>query len=186
VTRVAVRMASPALRAGFETMLRGAQFEVVSEEPEADVLVTDAADSAQEAGGPPVVLVGAEQDSPLAASALEAGVRALLPGNCNSEELTAAVQAVAAGLIAYPAAYAAALADTGAAVEPASPGVLSPREMQVLQMMAEGFANKEIAWRLGISEHTVKFHVASILNRLDASSRTQAVSIGLRRGLLML
>jgi len=123
--------------------------------------------------------VGVEQDSPLSAAALESGVRAILPGNCTTDELAAAVQAVAAGLIAYPATHA-------AAFQPAPAGMLSPREMEVLQMMSEGLANKEIAWRLGISEHTVKFHVASILNRLDAASRAQAVAIGLRRGLLML
>ena len=63
---------------------------------------------------------------------------------------------------------------------------LTPRERQVLDMMAEGFGNKEIAWRLQISEHTVKFHVSSILAKLGASSRTEAVTQGLRRGLIMI
>jgi DNA-binding NarL/FixJ family response regulator len=53
-------------------------------------------------------------------------------------------------------------------------------------MMAEGAANKIIAWKLGISEHTVKFHVASILTKLGASSRTEAVTIGIRKGLILL
>ena len=53
-------------------------------------------------------------------------------------------------------------------------------------MMAEGAANKTIAWKLGISEHTVKFHVASILAKLDAASRTEAVTIGIRQGLIMI
>jgi DNA-binding NarL/FixJ family response regulator len=53
-------------------------------------------------------------------------------------------------------------------------------------MMAEGAANKTIAWKLGISEHTVKFHVASILAKLRAASRTEAVTTGVRRGLLFL
>jgi hypothetical protein len=52
--------------------------------------------------------------------------------------------------------------------------------------VAEGAANKTIAWKLGISEHTVKFHVASILTKLNAASRTEAVAIGIRRGLVLL
>ena len=61
---------------------------------------------------------------------------------------------------------------------------LSPREMQVLRMLAEGLGNKEIAWQLGISDHTVKFHVASILGKLHASTRTEAVALGIRQGLV--
>ncbi|HKC74673.1 MAG TPA: response regulator transcription factor, partial [Chloroflexota bacterium] len=63
---------------------------------------------------------------------------------------------------------------------------LTPREIEVLGMLAEGLGNKTIARRLGISEHTVKFHVGSIFAKLDASSRTEAVTLGARRGLIML
>ena len=63
---------------------------------------------------------------------------------------------------------------------------LTARELDVLRMMAEGAANKAIAWKLGISEHTAKFHVASILGKLHAASRTEAVTIGVRRGLILL
>ena len=63
---------------------------------------------------------------------------------------------------------------------------LTPRESEVLQMLASGLANKEIAAKLAISEHTVKFHVASILGKLGAGSRTEAVSLGIRRGLVLL
>ena len=63
---------------------------------------------------------------------------------------------------------------------------LTPRESEVLQMLASGLANKEIAARLAISEHTVKFHVASILGKLGAASRTEAVSLGIRSGLVLL
>jgi DNA-binding NarL/FixJ family response regulator len=52
-------------------------------------------------------------------------------------------------------------------------------------MLAEGFGNKTIAWRLGISEHTVKFHLSSIFTKLNASSRTEAVTLGIRQGLIM-
>ena len=63
---------------------------------------------------------------------------------------------------------------------------LTPRELEVFAMLAEGAGNKAIAWKLGISEHTVKFHVASIMSKLSATSRTEAVAIGIRRGLIML
>ncbi|MCA1615145.1 MAG: response regulator transcription factor [Acidobacteria bacterium] len=71
---------------------------------------------------------------------------------------------------------------------PAEPGreALTPREREVLEMLAEGLSNKEIAWRLNISEHTVKFHLASVFAKLDVSTRTEAVMQGLRRGLLMM
>jgi len=63
---------------------------------------------------------------------------------------------------------------------------LTARELEVLRMMAEGAANKTIAWKLNISEHTAKFHVASILTKLNASTRTEAVTVGIRRGLILL
>ena len=63
---------------------------------------------------------------------------------------------------------------------------LTPRELEVLRMMADGAANKIIAWKLGVSEHTAKFHVASILAKLGAASRTEAVTIGIRKGMVLL
>jgi DNA-binding CsgD family transcriptional regulator len=63
---------------------------------------------------------------------------------------------------------------------------LTPREMEVLELLAEGLANKAIAGRLAISDQTVKFHIASILGKLGASNRTDAVRRALRRGLLTL
>jgi DNA-binding NarL/FixJ family response regulator len=68
------------------------------------------------------------------------------------------------------------------AADPAQP--LTARESEVLGMLAEGLGNKAIAARLGISTHTAKFHVASILAKLGAGSRTEAVTIGMRRGLV--
>jgi len=62
---------------------------------------------------------------------------------------------------------------------------LTPREIEVLRMVAEGLGNKEIASRLGISDHTVKFHISSIFAKLGASSRTEAVTVGIRQGLIM-
>ena len=63
---------------------------------------------------------------------------------------------------------------------------LTPRELEVLRLLAAGLGNKGIAARLEISEHTVKFHVASILGKLGVSSRTEAVTVGIRRGLIMI
>jgi DNA-binding NarL/FixJ family response regulator len=67
---------------------------------------------------------------------------------------------------------------------PVEPDTLTPRERQVLELMAEGLPNKAIASRLAISDQTVKFHVASIHGKLGASNRTDAVRLALRRGLL--
>jgi DNA-binding NarL/FixJ family response regulator len=63
---------------------------------------------------------------------------------------------------------------------------LTPREQEVLRMLALGLANRQIASRLNISEHTIKFHVAAILGKLGAASRTEAVAIGIRHGLILL
>ena len=61
---------------------------------------------------------------------------------------------------------------------------LTPREEEVLALVRDGLGNKEIAGRLNISEHTVKFHISSILGKLGAGSRTEAVSQGIRKGLI--
>ena len=139
---------------------------------------------------PAIVLLTEEARRPLGAEALRAGVRAVLPRHASGEEIIAAIEAAAAGLIVlHP--------DTVGALQPGPSartraGVviarqpLTPREIEVLGMIAEGLGNKIIAGRLGISEHTVKFHIASIFVKLNARSRTEAVTIGVRQGLLMI
>ena len=126
--------------------------------------------------------------------AVERGlVRAVLPRDATSGEILAAIDAVAAGLVVlHPDALADALAPrprrearpARAAADPAQP--LTAREIEVLGMLAEGLGNKTIATRLGISTHTAKFHVASILAKLGAGSRTEAVTVGMRRGLVVI
>jgi two-component system, NarL family, response regulator YdfI len=123
------------------------------------------------------------------AEMLRAGIRSVLPSDISPEQLIAALEAAATGLIVmHPTGVEAMFPP----IEPASrpPAelneILTPRESEVLQMLASGLANKEIAARLAISEHTVKFHVASVLGKLGAGSRTEAVSIGIRRGLVLL
>jgi DNA-binding NarL/FixJ family response regulator len=121
--------------------------------------------------------------------ALQAGARALLPRTSQPAEIFVAIEAAVAGLTAFgqeeldlllPAA-------TVAEHEPEPLlEALSAREAEVLALMAQGLANKNIADRLNISEHTVKFHVSSILSKLAASSRTEAVTKGLRGGLLVI
>ncbi len=109
--------------------------------------------------------------------------------NPSPAQLVAALEAAAAGLVViHPAGVDSVAPPVAAASQPlaelAEP--LTPRENEVLQMLAGGLANKEIAARLAISEHTVKFHVASILGKLGAGSRTEAVALGIRRGIVLL
>jgi DNA-binding NarL/FixJ family response regulator len=110
------------------------------------------------------------------------GLRAVLPFSATAQELIAAVRAVHAGLLAlHPDALVASRVGD-AAVAAGTP--LTPREREIVELMAEGANNRTIALRLAISRHTVKFHVASILVKLGARSRTEAVAVALRRGLL--
>jgi DNA-binding NarL/FixJ family response regulator len=104
-------------------------------------------------------------------------------------ELAAAIVAVAARLTVYDDRVAAlmALPDRAQSVLPEEHGTpLSPREREVLDLIARGLPNKQIASRLGISTHTVKFHIGSILIKLGAASRAEAVTLGARRGELLL
>jgi DNA-binding NarL/FixJ family response regulator len=109
---------------------------------------------------------------------------ALLPRHSSPVEIEAAMRAAMAGLIiTHPL-----LADRDARVSvPHSTldqSLLTPREIEVLRMLAAGLPNKTIANRLGVSAHTVKFHVGSIMTKLHAASRTEAVTEGIRRGLI--
>ena len=120
--------------------------------------------------------------------ARRAGVRAVLPRGATASELVAAIEAVAAGLIVlHPEGVEALLSPSPLpSAADATGETLTVREAEVLNIIAEGLGNKEIAARLGISEHTVKFHVAAIFTKLKAGSRTEAVAIGVRRGLIMI
>lgn len=136
------------------------------------------------------VLVLLDQATPNKANrAMQLGVRGILPADVTAAQLTSAVSAVAKGLLVLqPGELVLASASTqsryGETSELFEP--LTPREQEVLQMLASGLGNKQIAAHLKISDHTAKFHVASILGKLGASSRTEAVSLGLRRGLILL
>ena len=157
----------------------GEQFETVMGALAASQLASEAA----------IVVLTDHREPKLLAEALRTGVRAVLPSDIAEDQLVAALEAAAAGLIVvHPAEvelmFPVAENASRQLAELAEP--LTPRESEVLQMLASGFANKTIAARLKISEHTVKFHVASILGKLGAGSRTEAVSLGIRRGLVLL
>lgn len=113
---------------------------------------------------------------------------AYLTPDVDSTTLSAAIRAVAAGLIVIEPALIGAATLRQSQVGPETAAVagepLTARERQVLELVAAGLPNKTIARQLGISEHTVKFHVGSVLAKLGASSRTEAVMIATRRGLL--
>jgi DNA-binding NarL/FixJ family response regulator len=212
VTRVFIVAASPFARGGLENLLAARGITVIGSTSTLDLLaeqVLDAepdavlVDASGEHSGPALEAVIASElaaetamivlldHAPLGwvADALRAGVRGILPAALAADQLAAAIEAAIAGLfIVHPAELSAMLpaaATTSSTVaELAEP--LTPREREVLQMLASGLANKEIAAKLSISDHTAKFHVASILGKLGASTRTEAVALGIRRGLVLL
>jgi DNA-binding CsgD family transcriptional regulator len=144
---------------------------------EPDVLLLKGMDAPPEWHDIPALVLGEEPGS---GSGL---VRAHLPDSTTAEQLIAALIAVAHGLTVTNSEEELRSGrrhtELPPLVEP-----LTPRELQVLRYLADGLSNKEIAARLSLSDHTVKFHVASILGKLGAASRAEAVAQGLRRGLV--
>jgi DNA-binding NarL/FixJ family response regulator len=212
VIRVFIIAASPLARTGLQSLFADTDAEVVGSianfesltsqwpDVEADVVLVEASGEQFEevieslaesrlASEATIVVLSDRSEHRWFAEALRAGVSAVLPSDISPDQLVAALEAVAAGLfVMHPA-------EVNSMFPPAEPASrqlaeltepLTPRESEVLQMLASGLANKEIAARLAISEHTVKFHVASILGKLGAGSRTEAVSLGIRRGLVLL
>ena len=119
--------------------------------------------------------------------ALQAGAAAVLPASADSADIAAALGGAARGLRLLPEdALDLLLPERPMTGDGDAAGVLTARELDVLSALADGASNKAIARRLGISFHTVKFHVASILAKLDAESRTEAVTQAARLGLVML
>ena len=193
MTRVAVIAESPRVRRELSDIVRAsARLDLVGAGAALDALdgaSLDAVDAidvlvvegwpteplADEFDGAVVSLLDDAEASP-GIRAQRAGV-ALLPMRATAEQIVAAISAVAQGLFVMHADFAVPL--PGGANHS-----LTPREHEVLQMLAAGLGNKAIGSRLGISEHTAKFHVAQILGKLDAASRAEAVSIAMRRGLV--
>lgn len=197
MTTIFIIAPTPALRAGLRAMLASEGLEVVGEA--AGPTLTPAAEVVLVAGDDPTLagraLAGEEGTALVALSAdprLPGLLRTLplrgwavaLP-DAGPAELRAAVEAAAQGYVAVPLQLAAQLAPARNANEPpAEP--LTARESEVLALLSQGLPNKQIALQLQISEHTVKFHIAAIFAKLGATSRTEAVSIGARQGLITL
>lgn len=192
--RVAVTTESPRLKQALQTLLRqGGRFEIIpsasslDEFPAsdseiagaADVIVTDIPARVADDGGA-TVLLSDDEDLLASLRPLRGGL-ALLPTSASAEQVIAAIEAAAAGLaVVHPD-------HTGSlSAHPAGEDPLTPREREVLHLLAAGLGNKEIAGRLSISDHTAKFHVSQILAKLNAASRAEAVSIAMRRGLVPL
>lgn len=124
-------------------------------------------------------------DEPSAREALSRGARAVLTRRADGPRLTSALKAAHHGLIVIDPKLAPTIV-TASGRRDGSGEPLTERELAVLELVAAGLSNKRIARKLGITEHTAKFHVTSILGKLGASSRTEAAMLGARRGLVML
>lgn len=210
--RVFIVAASPLARSGLENLLAVRDVAVVGRansvetlagellgaEPEA-VVFDASGDNPQKvleelaasnlAGETSMILLLDHAPPGFVAEAMRAGVRAVLPSQVTAEQLGAALRATVEGLVLlHPSDVQSLFPAAALAAQPLTelPEALTAREREVLQMLASGLANKEIAAKLSISDHTVKFHVASILGKLGAATRTEAVALGIRRGLVLL
>ncbi len=114
---------------------------------------------------------------------IRAGAHGVLPLEASADQIGMALEAVASGLGVFSPQH---LDSSSSSPAARISSHLTGRETEVLRMIAEGLANKEIAWRLGISEHTVKFHVSALLGKLGAGSRAEAIGAGVRQGVIML
>jgi DNA-binding NarL/FixJ family response regulator len=210
--RVLIWAKSAVARAGLEAIVGGdPRFQVVADQArslgltdairasEPDIVLLDLPDGSRP---PAFSFTGLRPAAPVAVALFESarraeilrwmqsGVRALLLQEAHPEEIAAALEAAHQGLAVASQEILDALLPPGMEVSgddelpPGEP--LTSREAEVLSMLANGAGNKEIASRLGISEHTVKFHVSSILGKLGAATRTEAVTRGYREGLIMI
>ena len=199
--------AYPTVRAGLRVILAAdSALEIVGEAatlddllaeqpPRIDVLVIDVDATASQLGAGTddlspdtgVVVIGPDAAFPNLASVMGERAWAYLLREAGAPEISAAVHAVAAGLIVLqPPLFQNLVAVPPLSIVDTAQEPLTAREHEVLQLVAQGLPNKTIAARLGISEHTIKFHVTSILSKLGAASRTEAVRLGARRGLIVL
>jgi two-component system, NarL family, response regulator YdfI len=203
--RIAVAATSAVRRAGLENIVHsqaefhlagsfGAVASLVSfaRNTELDVIVIDS-DSIRDLLLEPtpdaaIVLLTEISDPRSISRLLRSGVRAILSRESDRDDVLSAIFTAYDGLtlLSRPMAesLAAVYSDQSPEVEDELSEEMTSRETDVLRMLAEGLVNKEIATRLGISEHTVKFHISSILDKLGASTRTEAVTLGIRRGLI--
>ena len=160
--RVAVRACNPVREAALAALVAAAGHEVVKAH-EADLILSDR----PVVSCMPVLVVSAVSGE-FSGSALPEGV--------SSAQLSAALRAVAVGLTVR-------MADAAPIFDSGRP-TLTPRELEILGCLSAGLSNKSVARRLGISQHTVKFHLEAVFAKLDATSRAEAVAKGLRSGLI--
>lgn len=191
--RVLLNVSSPALRAGLSALLSSdGMIKVVNdaldEEDEADVIITSArlglaSRGHNELGDSPAAATLFLSDDQINVQEMRRSTRVwgILPTDSSAEELTAAIHALSQGLI-----VGAPTLLFEAESELLERGPLSERELEVLGLLSRGLANKQIALALSISEHTVKFHVSSIYQKLNVTNRTEAVREGLRGGWIAL
>ena len=203
--RVAVAATSAVRRVGLESIVRShldfqlagsfgsvANLVSFSHDTELDVIVIDS-DSLLDLLHEPIsdtaiVLLTAVSDARSISRLLRNRVRAVLSRESDPDDVISAIYAAHDGLVLLSAPAAESLAavydDQALEVEDELSEEITSRETDVLRLLAEGLVNKDIATRLRISEHTVKFHISSILDKLGASTRTEAVARGIRRGLI--
>jgi len=162
----------------------------LDELPEVDVLVLTSPDylSDLEEDAPAVLFLTDDQND--AVQLMDLPVWGVLSLDASPEELSAAIRALGEGLWTGSPALLQSILERPPvfALEEGDPIVdpLTPREREVLQLAAEGLANKQIALSLEISEHTVKFHLSSLYTKLGVTSRTEAIRAGARRGWVVL
>jgi DNA-binding NarL/FixJ family response regulator len=182
--RVVLAGRDPLVRAGLLTVLASFDDLDVTEEGRADAILIDLRDADElPRGGTPVLVLAGDRE--VAADALARGARGALLRSAPPQRIRAALHAIADGLVVIDDEIAdGVLPQARAAVELIEP--LTAREREVLHLLASGLTNKEIASRLGISDHTVKFHVNGILGKLGVDSRTEAVVHAARLGIVSL
>ncbi len=160
--------------------------------PLADVLLVDARNvhdivaALDETHGVPAIVLIDEPEADLTAMALRAGALGVLSRQSDVHELLAAIEGVALGLAVLDAPAREAVSGTALPALDARAEPLTAREVEILALLARGLTNKRIAARLNLSEHTVKFHVGSVLGKLGAATRAEAVALGARHGYVML
>ncbi len=187
--RVVIAVASPALRAGLRALLASDdEIQLIAEDEinEADVIITSASfasfldDETVASSSASILFLN---DDPLDVREMRRLNRSwgILPIDSSADELCVAIRALSQGLIVGDPSLLFALEEERLANSP-----LTERETEVLNLLAKGLANKQIAVALGISEHTVKFHVSSIYAKLNVTNRTEAVRAGLSGGWIAL
>jgi two-component system, NarL family, response regulator YdfI len=203
--RIAVAATSAVRRSGLESIIRGQpEFQLAgsfgavaslvsfARNTEVDVVVIDA-DTIRDLLLAPrsdaaIVLLTEVSDARSVSRLLRSGVRAILSRGSDPDDVLSGIYAAYDGMVLLSTPIAESLAavygDRPLELDSELPEEITSRETEVLRMLAEGLVNRDIATRLGISEHTIKFHISSILDKLGASTRTEAVTLGIRLGLI--